>query len=91
MKTLLFLAWIGSCSADATTTHLALNRGAHEVVISQSPIADDAILGGLGIAGGLGARKLYQKHPKLAILITAVGVSIHTWAAIHNSQVPGRR
>ena len=77
-------AWLVACGADATTTHLALRRGGHELFLTQSPVANDVILGGEALAGVLILTKASRKHPKLAKVVMSISLSAHGVAAVWN-------
>ena len=81
-------AYITSFAADAATTHVALSKGAVEVVLpTQNPFMIDGIVAGQAVAGYMLINHLYKDHPKLAIAI-AVGVTAaHGYAALHNIHV----
>jgi hypothetical protein len=73
MKPLLLSIFL-SCGADATSTHLALTHGAHELVLpSQNPWVIDGIVAGESAAIAFGLHRLHKTHPKLA---KALGWSI---------------
>lgn len=78
MKGLLLAAWIGGCGADAASTHVALTRGAHELILTQSPLGNDAIIAGQAVYGAWALERLYRRHPKLAIV---VGISAGVFRA----------
>jgi hypothetical protein len=82
---LLLSAWLASCTADAVSTHIALQRGAYEA----NPLApSDAWTNNAMSAGevGLGIY-LWKKHPehrKLVVAAMVVSTVAHGWAAAYN-------
>lgn len=90
MRTLIWLAWLTSASADLQTTHGAIARGAHESnpALQMPAPARDALV--LGVSGGmacaLACTRFYQEHPRAAWVLTGVAAGLHTWAAVHNLQ-----
>ena len=78
------------CSADAASTHYALNHGAHEAVMSQSNAVNNGIMGGQMVAGAWALQRLYAKKPKTAIVLGIALGAFRASAAAHNMAVMGR-
>ncbi len=86
MKTAILLMLLSSCGADAATTHYGLTHGAREVIFTQSPYVNDAIVGAQAAAAIWAFRALSTTHPKLAMVLTVTVSSIRFTAAVHNWQ-----
>ncbi len=80
----IIVAWLAGCGADATSTSFALNNGAREVVLTQSNLANGAIITGEASIGAYSLNKLYKTHPKLAMVIGIVASSARFGVAYHN-------
>lgn len=81
-------AYIASFTADAATTHVALQKGAVEVVFpTQNPWVIDGIVAGEAVTGHALTKHLYKDHPKLAVTIAIAATAVHGYAAIHNIHV----
>lgn len=78
IPTWLMIGYLLASGADAVTTHIGLNRGAHELVLTQSPAANYAIIAGAAAGTVLLSRCLVKRRPRLAkgLLITAMSVRI---------------
>jgi hypothetical protein len=90
MKTLLFVGYISTFGADAASTHAALAAGGREMMLTQSPWANDAILAGMASGSWPVISALSKRHPRWAFVMGASIASLHTWAAIHNVQAARR-
>ncbi len=86
MKTLL-LVYSLTCGADAATTHQALSAGARESVLSQSTVANTAIIGAETGVSVFAIARLNQTHPKAARAIVVAAMAFRGYVAIHNAQV----
>ena len=77
------------CAADAATTHVALNRGAHEMMLpTQNPWAIDAMVASEAIGGDLLFVWLdRQGHPKLARGLVWAAIGLRAYAVINNARV----
>lgn len=84
MHKLMLVLWLGGVGADAVSTHIALNRGGREIILTQSPIVNDAIIGGQAVGIAWGLEKLYKDHPKWAVGIGIVGGSLRATIAARN-------
>ena len=87
MKTLMFVVWFGGFTADTSSTHFALNQGAHESVLSQKPWVNHAIIGGEAAGGAYGLQRLSKKHPKLAVTLGIAVGALRAGIAVRNIQV----
>lgn len=87
IKGLLFVGWLAACSGDAVSTHQALVKGAHEVLLTQNPWVNDALLGGAGVAGAEMTRRHYTKHKTLVTVLGIAGIAWHAFLTMHNLQV----
>ena len=83
----LLTIWLTTCAADATTTHLALTRGAREVVLTQSPALNDALIGGEALVGAFGARHLSIDHPRVARWVLVGSIVARGLVVAHNVRV----
>ena len=84
---LMLAAWLAGTTADAASTHLALDRGAREVVLSQSPVVNDVIVvGAEGVGGALLLARLHRTHPKLATVFGIAAGAGRTAIAYRNFQ-----
>lgn len=85
MNTLLLL-WLAAHSCDTVTTHIALGRGGIErnPFLTQSPWKNDTIMVSEAVVAGLVTRKLATKHRRIAAVIAVAGLSISSYAAVHN-------
>ena len=84
MKTLMFLAWLGGTGGDAVSTHVALNHGAHELVMTQNPAVDDILIGGQAVGGAILLARLHKTHPKTAIVAGILAGSFRAYITYHN-------
>jgi hypothetical protein len=86
MKTILLLAWLGSLSADAVTTHRAMHQyGAQELLLPRDDVARGAIFLVQGAAGVVGIHYLWKHdRKKLAVILAATLIGTHSLAAVHN-------
>lgn len=86
MKGILLASWIAAYGADAATTHHALNHGAREVVLTQNPWANDAIIGGQAIACWYLTRRFENGHPRLIKGLRIATVAVRGYVAVHNAR-----
>lgn len=85
MLPLLLAGILAANTADAVSTHVALHRGAHEVVLAPSPWIDDAVLAGAATFEVVGVRQLWHAHRrKTAATIALVAIGVHIAAARWN-------
>jgi len=83
-------AWLSACSADATTTHIALNHGAREVLLTQNPWINDGIVAGVALSGvGINHVLRREGHPRMAIVTMLAITAMRSAVAIHNARVIG--
>ena len=86
MKTLMFLAWLGGTTGDAASTHYALLHGAHELILTQSPVVNDVIVGSQAAGGMILLARLHRTHPKTAVAVGLLAGSFRAYVAVHNLQ-----
>jgi hypothetical protein len=87
MKTLMLAAWLTGTGADAVSTHIALNRGAREIVMSQNPIVNDCVVvGAEGVGGAFLLARLHRTHPKTAIVFGIFAGAGRSYIAYRNFQ-----
>jgi hypothetical protein len=86
----LLALWLAAFGADAATTHIAMRAGAQELILTQRPIANDAILAGEAVLGGWLLHRLDRQHPKVARALTSIGIGMHGAAAVSNVRVTNR-
>lgn len=85
MPGLLLAGWLTAFGADAFSTHAALNRGAHELVLTQNPWTNDALIGAQAVGGALILNHLWRRgHKKTVVVVTLAGIGLRSAAAIHN-------
>ena len=71
--------------ADATTTHVMLNRGGREVLLpTQNPWAINGIVAGEATAMTFGLTTLSKEHPKLAKTLTWTLIGVRGAIVAHN-------
>lgn len=70
--------------ADATTTHYALNHGAHEFMLSQNPVVNDVILAGQAVGVSYELQWLNKKHPKIAKVLGWSFVGVRGAIVVNN-------
>lgn len=58
--------------ADSAITHVALDRGLHEVVLSQSPYVNHALLGGVTAAEWYALKEKRRLNTVLVVALIAV-------------------
>ncbi len=87
MKTLMMIAWLTGGAADGVSTHVALERGGREVVLSQSSPINTAIISGEMAGGAYGLNKLYKSHPKVAVSLGIAAGVFRSGIAAHNLRV----
>ncbi len=87
-------AWLTMCAGDATTTHIGLNRGAQETLVTQNPWVNDGIVAGAATGVAFGTHHLHRDHPKLAIGLLVTATVIRGFVVVNNARVlreQGRR
>lgn len=91
MNTLLAL-WLATHAADATTTHLALQRGGIErnPLYTQSAWTNDAIMAGEAVAAGLAVKRFAPAHPRIVKIVAITGMAVSGYAAVHNMRTLAR-
>jgi hypothetical protein len=87
MKTLMFVVWFGGFAADTSSTHFALNQGAHESVLSQKPWVNHVIIGGQAAGGAYGLQRFSKNHPKLAVTLGIAAGALRAGIAARNFSV----
>ncbi len=87
MLKLAFVTWAVCTAADAATTHVALSKGAQEVVLTQNAVANDFILAGVNVPAMLVMEQWSKKHRKAAFALAMVVSASHGLVAYHNVQV----
>lgn len=85
-------ALLGANGFDLLTTLHALGNGAHETNpalagVAGNPAALSAVKMGAAGAESFAFDKLYNSHPKLALLLDALATGIPLAAGIHNLKV----
>jgi hypothetical protein len=83
----LLAAWLAAFGADAATTHLAMQAGARELVLTQRPAANVAIIAGEAAIGAWLVHRLDRQHPAAARVLTVIGIGVHSTAAVSNLRV----
>ena len=84
MKILLFGVWL-SLSGDATSTTIAIHRGAKEALIpSQNVYVIDGIIAAEGGGMTAGLLRLNREHPKAAKIIGWSIVAMRAYVVEHN-------
>jgi hypothetical protein len=89
MSPWLLAAWLTACSADAVSTHHALNHGATEMFLGQSAWVRDPLIAAQAAALPLLLDRPLRKagHPKIATAV-AIGLTVVRVAAVaHNMRV----
>lgn len=84
-------AWLVVMPLDAATTHVALNRGAQEVIWTSNPWVNDGIVAGETVAVFWALRHLHQTQPKTAIGLGIAFVAFRGVIAAHNWDVAQRQ
>lgn len=84
MHKLMLIVWLGGVGSDAVSTHIAMARGGRELVLTQSPIANDVIITSQAVGGAVLLDRLYQHHPKIAVTLGIVGGVLRGGIAAHN-------
>lgn len=88
MKILLFILWSTSISADAITTQHVINNGGYELILPQNNIQRNVLLGAGATGGVFSINYLWKhNHKKQAVILSLIGVGVHSLAAIHNSRI----
>lgn len=84
MSHLFLTAWLLAFTGDAASTHVALNRGAHEVMMTQNPYIDDGLLAAQAVIGALILEKIAKTHPKATRIVGVLGIVSHGTATVWN-------
>lgn len=79
--------WLTVISADATTTHIGLHRGARETLLSQNPYVNHLILAGEGVGVFYGLKQLHKTKPKTSILLGIAFTTYRGWVTSRNWNV----
>ena len=87
MPAWILAGYLASCGADAASTHLALSRGAHELVLTQSPIANDVVLGAQAAGVSYLTVRLARTHPKIARGLLIASTAIRVAIVVRNVRV----
>lgn len=74
------------CAADAVTTHYALERGAHELVLSQNPWVTDGIVAAQAVGVSILLARVGRKRPKLAKALGWTFVGARAAIVAHNAR-----
>ncbi len=83
MKTVL-LALLLSHGADAVSSHVAMQRGGHELVLTQHSGVNAALLAGTAVTSALAFKELRKSHPRWAWGLVIVDVAVHGLATQYN-------
>lgn len=85
MNGLLLAGYLSLFAADASTTHIALNRGAHELLLTQSPSVNDGLTA--AEAGSLwwATARIQRRWLRWTVRLSIAGV--HGAVAAHNMSV----
>ena len=84
MLSLTLGTWLAVCSADMTSSHMAVSRGAHERLLTSNPWVNDAIIGGTAAVGAVSLHRMGQTHPRLAVLVGVGLVGLRAGIVWHN-------
>ncbi len=85
MNGILLAVWLSACSADAASTHVALKRGAYEVMLSQDSRVNTLIIGSQAVVLPLALSKM--KNRKVATVLTYVLIGMRVAAVVNNIHV----
>lgn len=85
MNGLLLAGYIALFASDGATTHIALNRGAHELLLTQSPSVNDGLLA--AEAGSLWWATAKIQRPWLRWTVRLSIAGVHGAVAAHNMSV----
>ncbi len=82
---ILLLSYLLLSGADATTTHIALNRGGREVLWpTQNPYLIDGLTAGQAIGVTGLATTLHKGHPRLAVGMLVVSTVVRGVVVVSN-------
>lgn len=91
MFPLLLSGWLGSVGLDAGSTHVALTRGARELIMpTQNPWVIDAVYSGAGVSTAYTLTRWHKTHPNWVKVYLISGIVLHSWATVHNVRVARR-
>ena len=76
--------WLAIMAGDAVTTHVGLQLGAQERLLSQNPWVNDGLIAGEAGAMFYLTKKYYKQRPKTAIAVLAVFMLYRGWIDVHN-------
>lgn len=79
--------WLTLAAGDAVTGHVGLNRGAHELFMTQNPWVNDSIVAGEAATVVVGVEKLKHDHPKLTKGIIIGAIAFRGVVVVHNIHV----
>ena len=85
MKTIL-LALLLSHGADAASSHVAMARGGHELVLTQNSGVNAALLAGTAVTSALAFKELRKSHPRWAWGLIVADVAVHSVATAYNAR-----
>lgn len=83
----LMIGYLAMSSADAVTTHVGLNMGAHELILTQSSVKNYAIIGASTVGTVLLTYKLRKQHPRVAKGILLAATCVRAAATANNIRV----
>jgi len=86
MKSIL-LALLLSHGADAVSSHVAMQRGGQELVLTQNSGVNAALLAGTAVTSTLAFKELRKAHPRWAWALVLADVGVHSLAALHNARI----
>jgi hypothetical protein len=80
----MFVVWISGFGADAASTHRALRAGGEDVLLSQNPWINHALVGAEAGGGAWALHRLLQRHRRLAIGLGLSLGALRAGIAVHN-------
>lgn len=83
----LMIGYLAVSATDAVTTHVGLNMGARELVLTQSPAMNYAIIGGTTIGTAVLTHKLSKRHPRMAKTMLIAAMCVRAAATANNIRV----
>ncbi len=85
MKTIL-LALLFSHGADAISSHVAMQRGGRELILTQNSGVNAALLAGTAVTSALAFEELRKSHPRWAWGLIVVDVAVHSVATAYKAR-----
>lgn len=82
MTAIALALYLGGFAGDAITTRLALGQGGREVLLTQSPLANDVLIASQATALYLVTRKI--QRPRLRWTVRLIVAGVHGAAMVHN-------